>query len=246
MGFVGFVESLENCITKRIHKTNLLKTGSQNKSTKQIFWKLCHETNPQIKSFENWQIETKQIHGFAKRIHVFTNLLYDSRILNCFALKCCLLNIFLLRNLLLLEKKKIFDLELKMFFLHIVIYFPSCTKVILKLRLENPLFEDFEKLILSIMTEILIVFVLSSYCLLNYQNCEFCCSGELKLVFLSAGFQFFGWLQTYYFVFLFITWSIGIFQPTFHFMINSYNMLSFAIEFWDLNCWKEKKCFLIT
>ncbi len=26
--------------------------------------------------------KTKQIHGFAKRIHVFTNLLYDSRILN--------------------------------------------------------------------------------------------------------------------------------------------------------------------
>ncbi len=26
--------------------------------------------------------DTKQIHGFAKRIHVFTNLLYESRILN--------------------------------------------------------------------------------------------------------------------------------------------------------------------
>jgi hypothetical protein len=108
-------ESFENCITKWIHESNLLKTrgfanpnpkdsdgfvypivlmickdlldsldslyssnllkiASRNESTKRIFWKLRHETNPWIESFENWQIETK-------RIHVFTNLLYISRIL---------------------------------------------------------------------------------------------------------------------------------------------------------------------
>jgi len=37
--------------------------------------------NPRNKSFENWRIESKRIHGFTKRILVFTNLLYDSRIL---------------------------------------------------------------------------------------------------------------------------------------------------------------------
>ena len=30
-------ESFENCVTKRIHETNLLKIASQNESTKQIF-----------------------------------------------------------------------------------------------------------------------------------------------------------------------------------------------------------------
>jgi hypothetical protein len=62
VGFIGFVESFENCVTKRIHETNLLKIAPQNESTKQIFWKMRHKTNPQNKSFENWQIESKRIH----------------------------------------------------------------------------------------------------------------------------------------------------------------------------------------
>jgi hypothetical protein len=91
-GFVGFVEKChetnprnkpyENCVTKRIHKTNLMKIASRNESTKRIFWKLegfgfanpdSRVTNPDL-----WPSES----GFAKRIHVFTNLLYDSRILS--------------------------------------------------------------------------------------------------------------------------------------------------------------------
>ncbi len=52
-------------LTKRIHKTNLLKIASRNESTKRIFWKLRHETNPQNESFE---------HCGTKRIHE-TNLL---------------------------------------------------------------------------------------------------------------------------------------------------------------------------
>jgi hypothetical protein len=63
-----------------------------------IFWKSVYKTNPQNESFENikdsWSTiwkksgfvnnKTKRIFlesGFAKQIHVFTNLLYDSRIL---------------------------------------------------------------------------------------------------------------------------------------------------------------------
>jgi hypothetical protein len=49
-------ESLENRPTKRIYETNLFGV--------------------RIRDYD-----TKRIHGFAKRIHVFTNLLYESRIL---------------------------------------------------------------------------------------------------------------------------------------------------------------------
>ncbi len=45
------VEPIENCITNQIRESNLLKTA---------------------------KIELKQIHGFTKQIHVFTNLLCDS------------------------------------------------------------------------------------------------------------------------------------------------------------------------
>jgi hypothetical protein len=151
-------------LTKRIHETNLWKTGLRNESTIRIFGKPAYETNPQYESlrfgfasppawickdsfcaivlrirkdsrgfvgfvktgrifgksvyetnprnesFENikdsWftirnesgfvnhetnlfgvrirDYDTKRIHGFAKRILVFTNLLYDSRILRNF------------------------------------------------------------------------------------------------------------------------------------------------------------------
>ena len=43
--------------------------------------------------------DTKRIHGFAKRIHVFTNLLYESRILSFFfsSNKICLFSLSLLQ-----------------------------------------------------------------------------------------------------------------------------------------------------
>jgi hypothetical protein len=37
-------------LTKRIHKTNLWKTGLRNESTIRIFGSSCHETNPRFKS----------------------------------------------------------------------------------------------------------------------------------------------------------------------------------------------------
>jgi len=131
-------ESFENCVTKQIHETNLLKTrrfakpnpkdsdgfvypivlriredsldssnllkiASQNESAKRIFWKWLdswstirnesfqvrildprYESNLFKSGFVTY--ESIRIHGFAKRIHVFTNLLYDSRILNIFPL----------------------------------------------------------------------------------------------------------------------------------------------------------------
>ncbi len=63
-------------------------------------YETVYETNPQNESFENikdsWSTirnesgfvthDTVQIHGFAKRIHVFTNLLYESRNLNLFTM----------------------------------------------------------------------------------------------------------------------------------------------------------------
>ena len=58
------VESLENQSTKRIHETNLLKTLRIRDPR--------YETN----------LFGVRIHDYdTKRIHVFTNLLYDSRIL---------------------------------------------------------------------------------------------------------------------------------------------------------------------
>jgi hypothetical protein len=64
--------------------------------TGQIFGSSGHKTNPRFESLRiglanpDSQIcavrirdyDTKRIHGFAKRIHVFTNLLYYSRILS--------------------------------------------------------------------------------------------------------------------------------------------------------------------
>ncbi len=82
MGFVGFVESFENCVTKRIREMNLLKIASRNESAKQIFWKWL-DSWPTIQNESRIRgHNTVRIHGFAKRIHVFTNLLYDSRILS--------------------------------------------------------------------------------------------------------------------------------------------------------------------
>jgi hypothetical protein len=134
-------ESFENCVTKQIHETNLLKTrgfaspnpkdsdgfvypivlriredsldsldlsnllkiASRNESAKRIFWKwldswstirnesfrvrICdprYESNLFKSVFMTY--ESIRIHGFAKRIHVFMNILYDSRILTSFTL----------------------------------------------------------------------------------------------------------------------------------------------------------------
>ena len=41
-------ESFENCVTKRIHETNLLNTVVRNESTKRIFWKLTGFANPEV------------------------------------------------------------------------------------------------------------------------------------------------------------------------------------------------------
>ncbi len=99
---------------------------SQNESTKRILWNLCHETNPQNESYEN--CVTKRIHetnflktrriqiresgfaghksGFVKRIHVFTNLLYDSRILRNFSL-CFAINFALFQLIWQLENQSL-------------------------------------------------------------------------------------------------------------------------------------------
>ncbi len=73
---------------------NLLEIASRNESTIRVFENLGNKSK-QISSCRICFVEpetnlfgvricdnyTKWIHGFAKRIHVFTNLLYDSRIL---------------------------------------------------------------------------------------------------------------------------------------------------------------------
>ena len=73
-----------------------MKISLQNESTKRIFWKhegfVTHDTKRiRIRQSRNEtnlfgvrirDYNTKRIHGFAKRIHVFTNLLYESRILS--------------------------------------------------------------------------------------------------------------------------------------------------------------------
>jgi hypothetical protein len=54
-------------------------------------WICDHESNPQTKSFQNSKDSDSQIFlesGFAKRIHVFMTLLYDSCNLNRHALYC--------------------------------------------------------------------------------------------------------------------------------------------------------------
>jgi hypothetical protein len=43
-------ESYENCVTKRIHETNLLNTVGRNESTKRIFWKAEGFANPKLPS----------------------------------------------------------------------------------------------------------------------------------------------------------------------------------------------------
>ncbi len=64
-----------------LDSSNLLKIASQNESAKQIFWKWL-DSWPTIRNESGFVVyESIRIHGFAKRIHVFTNLLYDSRIL---------------------------------------------------------------------------------------------------------------------------------------------------------------------
>ena len=90
-GFVGFVKKAESCqkeSTNRIHETDLLNTVVRNESTKRIFehHRWIRKTNP-----DSWRTNpdflrnesklTGYESGFAKRIHVFTNLLYKSRIL---------------------------------------------------------------------------------------------------------------------------------------------------------------------
>jgi hypothetical protein len=81
----------------RIHENrpNLSKTGLKNKSTIQILKVWIRKSgfaSPPAWIRQSWyktnlfwvrihDHDTKRIHGFAKWIHVFTNLLYDSRIL---------------------------------------------------------------------------------------------------------------------------------------------------------------------
>ncbi len=57
------IKFFENRITKQIRELNLLKTASRNKTANGIFWKPHHELNLGVKSFENWQIGLKRIHG---------------------------------------------------------------------------------------------------------------------------------------------------------------------------------------
>jgi hypothetical protein len=66
---------------------------SRIESTNQIFWKVHHESNPRIESFERSRsnqihetnlLNTTQTHGFARRIHGYTIPLYNSRNLNFF------------------------------------------------------------------------------------------------------------------------------------------------------------------
>jgi hypothetical protein len=56
-------------LTKRIHKTNLWKTGLQNESTIRIFWKHVYETNPRNESLRfGFAKPDSQIHqpGFVR------------------------------------------------------------------------------------------------------------------------------------------------------------------------------------
>ena len=64
------------CVTKRIRETNLLK----------IDW--IRDSRYKTNLFKSGFVihDTVRIHGFAKRIHVFTNLLYESRNLNFYVL----------------------------------------------------------------------------------------------------------------------------------------------------------------
>jgi hypothetical protein len=90
-GFVGFVKKAESCqkeSTNRIHETDILNTVVRNKSTKWIFehHRWIRKTNPDswrtnLDFLQNESKLTGYESGFAKRIHVFTNLLYESRIL---------------------------------------------------------------------------------------------------------------------------------------------------------------------
>ena len=90
-GFVGFVKKAESCqkeSTNRIHETDLLNTVVRNESTKRIFehHRWIRETNPDLwrtnpDFLRNESKLTGYESGFAKRIHVFTNPLYESRIL---------------------------------------------------------------------------------------------------------------------------------------------------------------------
>ncbi len=80
------VESLENQSTKRIHEMNLLKTLRIHDPRIRIPF-IRHKSNlfgVRIRSHD-----TVRIHGFAKRIHVFMNLLYDSRILIVYSFNSC-------------------------------------------------------------------------------------------------------------------------------------------------------------
>ena len=77
----------------RENRSNLWKISLRNESTKRIFWKhegfVIHDTKRiRIRQSRNETNllksgfvihDTVRIHGFAKRIRVFTNLLYESR-----------------------------------------------------------------------------------------------------------------------------------------------------------------------
>jgi hypothetical protein len=83
-GFVGFVK------TGRIfgssgHKTNprfeSLRIARESGFPNLWSWIRQSRNETNLFGVRIRDYNTKQIHGFAKRIHVFTNLLYDSRIL---------------------------------------------------------------------------------------------------------------------------------------------------------------------
>ncbi len=72
-GFVVFMK------TGRIFKNRTHESGFAN-----LWSRICQSRNEtNLFGVRIRDYDTKRIHGFAKRIHVFTNLLYDSRILNC-------------------------------------------------------------------------------------------------------------------------------------------------------------------
>ena len=81
-GFVyPLVLRIREDLLDSLDSSNLLKIASQNESTKQIFWKLRQETNPQNESFENCITKRTRESNFLKTDELNRNESMDSRIL---------------------------------------------------------------------------------------------------------------------------------------------------------------------
>jgi hypothetical protein len=83
-GFIGFVK------TGWIFKNRTRESGFAN-----LWSRICQSRNEaNLFGVRIRDYNTKWMHGFAKRIHVFTNLLYDFRILHYFLMTDCNVRLF--------------------------------------------------------------------------------------------------------------------------------------------------------